>query len=271
MNNLTQLNLHSIQALVADMDGVFWLGDTPLPGLKDFFDFLHTRSIPYVLATNNASKTQDQYVQKLAGFGIEVDRDRILTSSLATAAYLRPQYADDAKAYVVGQDGLRSALREAGFEVMDDSSQPVEVVVAGIDFALTYETLKHAVLLIQRGARFVGTNGDLTFPIDGGFAPGAGSILAAIQAATAVEPVVIGKPGRIMFDIALKKMGTSPQETAMLGDRLETDILGGQQAGLKTILVKTGVDSEDTIAQKGVHPDIIFDGIAELAQYWATL
>lgn len=271
MNNLTQLDLRTLRALVADMDGVFWLGDTPLPGLEDFFNFLHTRSIPYVLATNNASKTQDQYVQKLAKFGVDVDRDCILTSSLATAAYLLPQFANGAKVYVVGQDGLRSAMRDAGFEVMHNSNQSVDVVVAGIDFELTYETLKHAVLLIQRGAKFVGTNGDLTFPIEGGFAPGAGSILAAIQAATGVEPVVVGKPGRIMFDIALQKMGTTPETTAMLGDRLETDILGGQQAGLKTILVKTGVDDEDTIAQKGIQPDIIFDGIAELAQYWATL
>jgi 4-nitrophenyl phosphatase len=271
MKNFTKLDLQNIQALVADMDGVFWRGDTPLPGLIDFFDFLHSRSIPYMLATNNASKTQDQYVQKFARFGIAVDRERILTSSLATAAYLRSQFANGAKAYVVGQEGLRSALREAGFQVKDDSSEPVDVVAAGIDFELTYATLKHAVLLIQRGARFVGTNGDLTFPIEGGFAPGAGSILAAIQAATGVEPVVIGKPGRIMFDIALQKMGTSPQVTAMLGDRLETDIIGGQQAGLKTIMVATGVDNEDTITQKSVYPDILFDGIDELAQYWANM
>lgn len=272
MNNLTELDLQNIRALVADMDGVFWRGDTPLPGLKDFFDFLHTRSMPYMLATNNASRTQDQYVQKFAKFGIEVDRERILTSSLATAAYLRPQFADGSKAYVVGQDGLRSALHEAGFEVMDDSGEPVDVVAAGIDFELTYEKLKHAVLLIQRGAEFVGTNGDLTFPIEGGYyAPGAGSILAAIEAATGVKPVTVGKPGRVMFDIALQKMGANPKSTAMLGDRLETDILGGQQAGLKTIMVKTGVDNEDTIAQKGVQPDIIFDGIDELTQYWAKL
>ncbi len=271
MKNLTGLDLKNVRALVADMDGVFWRGDTPVPGMADFFDFIHRRPLPFVLATNNASKTPDQYVEKLARFDVTVDRSYILTSALATAEYVRQHFPAGAPVYVVGQDGLRVALGEAGFEVVADSSRPVTAVVAGIDFALTYETLKHAALLIQRGAEFVGSNGDLTFPIEGGFAPGAGSILAAIQAATQVEPVVIGKPGRFMFEIALQKMDATPEETVMVGDRLETDILGGQQAGLHTIMVKTGVDNENTMAEKGVQPDMIFEGVQELTAYWKKL
>jgi 4-nitrophenyl phosphatase len=266
-----KFNLNDIKALVIDMDGVLWRGNTPLPGLTSFFDFLQSRAIPFILATNNSSKTPAQYLQKLAGFGVNVEPKHILTSSLATAVYLEQALEDRAAVYVVGQDGLHEAMRNAGFIVLDDSSQPADAVVAGIDFALTYEKLKHAVLLIQRGARFIGTNGDLTFPLENGFAPGTGSILAAIQAATGVAPVVIGKPERVMFDLAIQKMGSVPERTAMLGDRLETDILGGQQAGLKTIMVTTGVDSEDAIARKGVQPDVIFSGIDELVQYWAAL
>ncbi|HEX9925487.1 MAG TPA: HAD hydrolase-like protein, partial [Anaerolineae bacterium] len=121
-------------------------------------------------------------------------------------------------------------------------------------------------LLIRRGARFVGSNGDLTFPSEEGLTPGAGAILAALEAATGVAPIVIGKPERLMFDIAVQKLGSRPEQTAMLGDRLETDILGGQRAGLKTILVTTGVDTAETIPQKGIYPDAVFSGIQELTQ-----
>ena len=173
-----------------------------------------------------------------------------LTSSLATAAYLQHELKAGAAAYAVGQEGLREAMQEAGFVLLPDASQPAEVVVAGVDFTLTYDKLKYATLHIQRGARFVGTNGDVTFPAEEGALPGAGSILAALQAATGVVPTIIGKPERLMFDIAVEKMGSDPIHTAMLGDRLETDILGGQRAGLKTILVTTGIDNETTIQMK---------------------
>lgn len=264
-------NLSSIKALAIDMDGVLWRGDTPVPGLQKFFDFLHSRPVPYVLATNNASKTPNQYQQKLNKLGVTINPNNVMTSSLATAAYLKRELNGEGNVYVIGGDGIRQAMRDAGFTVIDDSSRPAKAVVAGIDFNITYDKLKHAVLLIQRGARFVGTNGDVTFPAEEGFYPGAGSILAAIQAATKVTPVTIGKPERLMFEIAVEKLGSRPEQTAMIGDRLETDILGGQRAGLKTILVTTGVDNQDSIAQKGVQPDAIFSGIDELTDVWQSL
>ncbi len=263
-----KLNLNDIQALLIDMDGVLWRGNTPLPGLVNFFDFLRNRSISFMLATNNASQTPAQYVQKLANFGVTIEPRHIMTSSLATAIYLKAEFKDGGTVYPVSQEGLHEAMREAGFTILHDSSQPADVVVAGIDFNLTYETLKHAVLLIQGGARFIGTNGDVTYPSEEGLAPGAGSILAAIQAATGVSPTIIGKPERHMFDIAVQKLGSEPHHTAMLGDRLETDILGGQRAGLKTIMVTTGVDNEDSIAQKGIQPDAVFSGLEELVRAW---
>lgn len=264
-------DLKNINGLVIDMDGVLWRGDTPLPGLTNFFHFMHVHSLPFMLATNNATKTPEQYLQKLAGFGVKsVKRENVLTSSLATAAYLKREYQPGSKVYVVGQDGLREAMHQAGFAVLEDNSQPADLVVAGADFNLTYEKLKNAALLIQGGARFIGTNGDLTFPSEEGLAPGAGSILAAIEAATGVKPPTVGKPAPLMFEIALEKMGTRPERTAMLGDRLETDILGGQQAGLKTILVETGVDNKSSVKQKGIKPDIILSGIAELVEVWES-
>lgn len=270
MQNNLQLN--TIQALVIDMDGVLWRGDTPLPGLLEFFNFLNAHNLPFMLATNNATKTQAQYLQKLARFGVAtVKPENILTSSLATAAYLRQEHGPGSKVYVVGEEGLREAMRSAGFVVLSDASQPADVVVAGADFTLTYQKLKHAALLIRGGARFVGTNGDLTFPSEEGLVPGAGSILAAIEAATGVKPPTVGKPERLMFDIAVNKMGVAPEHTAMLGDRLETDILGGQRAGLKTILVTTGIDNAETCRQKDIYPDAIFSGIQELVTVWQKL
>lgn len=267
MNNMFQLK--DIQALIIDMDGVLWLDNTPLPGLNAFFDFLHQRAIPYILATNNASKTPSQYVDKLARFGVTISPEHVLTSPLATATYLKQTFPPGTPVYVVGQEGILEAMSQAGFSVVDNLSQPAEVVVAGVDFTLTYDKLKYATLHIQRGARFVGTNGDVTFPAEEGAWPGAGSILAAIQAATGVTPTVIGKPERLMFDIAVEKMGSTPARTAMLGDRLETDILGGQRAGVKTILVTTGIDNETSSQLKRIYPDAIFSGLEALVEQWA--
>lgn len=263
-----RFNLTQIRALAIDMDGVLWRGNTALPGLTKFFDFLKQRRIPYMLATNNASKTQQEYQHKLAGMGVTIPPEVVLTSSLATAAYLKNELPNGSSVYVVGQSGLIEAMRGAGFTVMPDSSQPVDAVVAGIDFTLTYDKLRHATLLIRRGARFVGSNGDVTFPAEEGDVPGAGAILAALEAASGVKPVVIGKPEPLMFEIAVQKMGSQAAHTAMLGDRLETDIAGGQRAGLKTILVTTGVDTETTIPVKKVYPDAIFSGIDELTDVW---
>jgi 4-nitrophenyl phosphatase len=262
------LNFDNIKALAIDMDGVLWRGDMPLPGLSRFFEFLDRRRLPFVLATNNASKTPEQYQAKLARFGVAITPDHVLTSSLATAAYLRGEFNNGGCVYVLGGEGLRQAMRDAGFTVLEDASQPAEAVVAGIDFNLTYDKLKYATLLIQRGARFVGSNGDVTFPSEEGLYPGAGSILAAVQAATRVKPVVIGKPEPWMFEIAVQKMGSQVEQTAMIGDRLETDILGGQRSGLKTILVTTGVDNHQSIAQKQIQPDAILSGLDELVDVW---
>jgi 4-nitrophenyl phosphatase len=262
------MNLEDIRALIIDMDGVLWRGDLPLPGLHDFFGLLARRSLPFMLATNNASKTVAQYQQKFAKFGVDMPAKHVMTSSLATAIYLRDELEPGSRIYVVGEDGLRQAMLEAGFEIAEDDSRPVAAVVSGIDSTLTYQKLKHAALLIQRGARFIGSNGDLTLPSEEGLYPGAGSILAAITAATGVNPTVIGKPEPLMFQIALRQMGVQPAETAMIGDRLETDILGGQRAGLKTILVETGVDNEETVAQKGITPDLVVRGIDQLVEMW---
>jgi 4-nitrophenyl phosphatase len=159
-------------------------------------------------------------------------------------------------------------LRARGFVVSEDEA---DYVVAGLDRYATYAKLARATRFIRHGARFIGTNPDRTWPGENEITPGAGAILAFLEAATDVKPFIVAKPEPIMFQQALARMGSRPEETVMIGDRLETDILGGQRAGLKTIMVLSGVHTEADIEKQGIHPDWIFRDIGELTQAWQEL
>jgi 4-nitrophenyl phosphatase len=263
-----RFRLGDIEALILDIDGTLLRGPVLLPGLARFFDFLQSRRIPFVVASNNATKTAATYQQKLAGQGVPIRVNQILTAGAATARYLARELDQGAGIYVIGEPALRQVLERASFVLLDDASRPAEAVVVGGDLSLTYEKLKHAALLLQRGARFVGTNPDLLCPTEEGFVPEAGTTLAALQAATGILPTIIGKPARYLFDGALVRLGSRRAATAVLGDRLETDILGGQRAGLKTILVTSGIDNRRTIRQKGIEPDLVVDSLESLVDLW---
>ncbi len=260
-----EIALRNLRNLVIDMDGVLYRGNEPIAGTRELIDFLREREIGFVLATNNATRTPQQFVDKLAGMGVQVYPHEVLTSSLATASYLARLAPAGTEVFVVGMDGLRSALAGAGFRLVEDGAQ---FVVAGMDFAICYERLAQASLQIRAGARFIGTNPDLTFPSERGILPGAGSLLAFLEAASGVKPVIIGKPGTAMMEQALERMGAQPAATAMLGDRLETDILAGQRAGLRTILVLSGVTDEAILAGSKIQPDLVFDDVAHLHVAW---
>ena len=261
-----QPSLTNINGLIIDMDGVLWRDKTPLPKLAEFFAFLRTRKIVFCLATNNSSKTPAQYVQKFAQFGVDIAPDEVMTSALATAAYLKKHYPPKTRIFVIGQDGICQAITSTGFTIAETE---VTTVVVGLDFNITYNKIKKATMLINQGAEFIGTNPDLTYPVENGVAPGNGAILAAITAATNKNPLIVGKPGRVIFEMALKEMGTSLNETAMLGDRLETDILGGQQVGLKTILVLSGITQVQDLTSNQTTPDWVFKDISALLQAWS--
>jgi len=254
--------LRQIRAIISDMDGVLWRGNEPLPGLQAFFDWLDAAQMDFVLATNNSSRAPRSYVEKLATMGIYgVAPQQILTSGSVTVSRLQADYPDGADVYVVGGAGLVQQLRQAGFRLVESGAQ---VVVCGIDFELSYSKLKRATLLVRRGARFIGTNPDASFPAPEGLVPGAGSILALLEVATGSAPTVMGKPARAMFDVALQRLQTSPSETLMIGDRISTDIAGAQALGIQTALVMTGVETAQSLRASAVAPDAVFAGLPEL-------
>ncbi|MCO5197503.1 MAG: HAD-IIA family hydrolase [Anaerolineae bacterium] len=265
--------MQHIRNLVLDMDGVLWHGETPMPGLPAFFDGLRRLAIGYVMATNNATKITTQYVERFARFGVTMEPWRILCSAEVTALYLQRSYPAGTRVFVIGDSGLQSAMTAHGFVVVNQPDYSmrlpqlkpdVALVVAGMSHTVRYLDFAEAVSYINRGATFIGTNGDITFPTEIGPLPGAGSLLALLTTATGVTPTTIGKPGPIMFEEAVKRLGSSAENTAMVGDRLETDILGANNAELTSILVLSGIAQRDDIATSGITPDYIVDDIDEL-------
>ncbi len=258
--------LKNLRALLIDLDGVLWVGNQALPGGGAFFSFLNARNIPYVLVSNNATRRAAFIVKHAGELGITVSPNQVLTSADATPRWLRAKMPHVKRVFVIGEAALRNALSDVEIELAREN---VDAVVIGLDRAITYEKLKRATLEIRRGAKFIATNTDRTLPTEEGLTPGAGSLVAALIAATDVQPIVIGKPGRPMFDLALEITKTAPHETAMLGDRLDTDIDGAADVGLKTIMVLTGVSTRAEAEQNRVKPDLIVQDLPTLVRVWA--
>ncbi len=260
----TRRSLSNLTHLIIDMDGVLYRGRAAIPGAGDFIESLRARGIGFVLATNNSTRTPQQYVDKLAGMGVTVYPHEVLTSALATADYLRGVAPPGARVFIVGQDGLRAALQEAGFTLVEEGA---EYVIVGMDDAVCYDRLAEATLQIRAGAQFIGTNPDKTFPSERGIVPGNGASLAFLEAATGVAPTVIGKPERAMIEQALARLGAEAATTAIIGDRLETDILAGRRNGLHTILVLSGITDREMLAESDVQPDWVFESVAGLVDW----
>jgi 4-nitrophenyl phosphatase len=251
------------KGLILDMDGVLYRGEQALPGAVELFPALRASGLSFILLTNNATLTAEEFAQKLACMGISVEPESILTSSGATAAYMAEEYPQGGGVYVLGSDSLRATVTSpSGFRA--DDQQP-DFVVVGLDFRLTYRSLQQACSAIRKGARFIATNPDLTLPVEGGdLWPGAGTIVSAVQACSGVAPIVIGKPNTYMAEVALGRLGLEPNETLCVGDRLDTDIACGARAGIPTALLLTGVSKREDIPAAEAAPNYIFDNLPAL-------
>jgi len=259
-----KLPLTDLRGFILDMDGVIYRGNTALPGAAAFLAGLREASIPFLFLTNNATTPPRLVAERLAGMGIPASASDVLTSSEATAAALAAEMPG-CRVLVVGEAGIWEALTEAGLHPTEDHRQ-ADAVVVGLDRNCTYARLRDAALAIRRGAPFIATNTDRTLPTEIGLVPGAGALVGALQIATDVKPRVIGKPSREIFAFALGRLGTPAKATAAVGDRPETDIIGGQQAGLRTVAVLTGAGTAGEFDALDPPPDWVFQDLEELSQ-----
>ncbi len=263
------MELKKYQAVLLDGDGVLWKSDQPFPGIRDFFNFLNGNGVSWALLTNNNTRTARAYIEKLAGFGIQADDRSVFTSSTVTAEHLLEKYGPDAYLHVVGMDGLTATLKEAGFSFSHGEEipgKPVTAVVAGMDREINLEKITIAMRLILNGADFIATNTDGSFPTPEGIKPGTGTVIGALHYASGTAPYVVGKPQPAIFETALRALGVDPDQALMVGDRLETDILGANRMGIDSAAVLTGVTSREEIKNHQVQPDFIFEDIADLHQ-----
>jgi 4-nitrophenyl phosphatase len=261
------LDLTDARAFIIDMDGVLWHGEQPLPGMQEFFTVLRERGLKFVLATNNAASTPDQYVAKLARMGVAVTREEVLTSSLATAAYLAERCESaQTKVFAIGEDGVQQALAEKGFSLRGLYEIDADYVVCGMDKGISWDKLATATLNIRAGAKFIGTNPDTSLPTERGITHGNGAILAAIQAGSGVAPITIGKPAPIMYQQAMACLQVDPAHTIAIGDRLETDILGAVNAGIRSVMVLTGISTQEEVEQESYGPTWIVPGLPEIIE-----
>ncbi|NJM06933.1 HAD-IIA family hydrolase [Candidatus Gracilibacteria bacterium] len=255
-----------IRTVLFDMDGVLYRGRQVLPGVHELLAFLDAQNVSYGCLTNNSTQTPVQYEQKLAAMGLHIPATHIVTSAMATARYLRQEYPAGTTIYMIGMSGLHEVLFSDGHFIESDLAPML--VVQGGDFEITYEKLRKACLAIRGGARYVLTNPDSTYPTEEGLVPGAGALAAALQAATEVEPFVIGKPGVIMFQVAVELLGGNNETTLMIGDRIDTDIVGASHADLHNALVLTGVSTRADIAENLCRPEVVVENLIDLLALW---
>ncbi len=261
---ISNLQVPNFKSLIIDMDGVIYRGDEAIVGANEFIALLQRGGVPFLFLTNNSTRTPGQHVTKLAKIGIAIEESDVLTSAQATALYMEKIARPEARVYAIGEEGLRAALGER-YTIAEEGA---DFVVVGMDTGLTYEKLRVATLLIRGGAKFIATNPDKTLPTEEGLVPGNGAITAALEAATGMAPFVVGKPETAIFDLALARMGVGKEGVAVIGDRLETDILGGRRAGLSTILVLSGATSRQELENSSIKPDLVFENVRQLYESW---
>lgn len=249
-----------------DMDGVIYRGNELIPGADRFIDELRTEQIPFLFMTNNSQRTRRDVATKLQRLGIDIEEGHVYTCAMATARFLAAQ-KPGGTAYVIGDGGLMTALHGNGYAIVDKDP---DYVVVGEGRTMNFEMVEAAVRMVLAGAKLIATNMDASCPTHSGTRPGCGAIVAMIETATGIKAFSVGKPSPVMLRAARKELGLASGETIVIGDTMETDILGGVQMGYKTILVLSGGTSQADLKKFAYRPDTIVDSIGELTHHSVT-
>src|SRR5438067_6644526 len=246
-----------------DMDGVLYRGPELIPGADRFVRELRDRDVPFRFLTNNSQRTRRDVVARLARMGLEVEDQHVFTSAMATARFLAQQ-KPGGTAYVIGEGGLLTALHQHGYAVVDHDP---DYVVVGEGRTFNLEMVETAVRMILRGAKLVATNLDPNCPTPSGLRPGCGAMVAMLETATGVRAFSVGKPSPVIMRAARKELGLTTDETTIIGDTMETDILGGVQLGFHTILVLSGGTKREDLPQFAYSPEKVVESVADLADF----
>jgi 4-nitrophenyl phosphatase len=238
-------------AVLSDLDGIVYLGETAVPGAVERFNGWQRTGIPYCFVTNNAEKSADAFAEKIRRLGIDCRNEQVVTSADVALDFIRAKYAPGSGLYVIGSQSLKDRASAAGFTLVDKGAA---VVLVALDRSFDYAMMKTALRNILAGADLIGTNPDLIRPVADGFEPGAGAITQSIAAASGVTPIFLGKPAPQIIQTAMGRLGIIAANAIMLGDQLDTDILAGQRAGVTSVFVETGVPLN---TRSAVRPDYL--------------
>lgn len=266
VRGVSNLSTGKKPGLLIDLDGTIFYGNRLLDGASDFLEWISNRGWPYLCVTNNSSRTQQQVANKFKQVGVEVSPKRIMTSSQATAQYLRDHAKQGARVYVIGEEGLNQALTDSGFQLTEDAP---EIVVVGLDRLFDMYKLAKAVNAIRRGATFIATNSDPTLLTEDGIVPGTGSLVAMVESETGRAPISLGKPSHWFFGLATQKLRMHSGKIVMIGDNIETDIKGAKSFGLGTALVMTGTTTHAQLSVSDIKPDYVADNLKALIKMWS--
>lgn len=260
LERIERLELNKLRNFLIDMDGVLVSGSTLIPGADEFIERLHERQIKFLVLTNNSRHTPRDLAFNLQKIGLNISSENIFTSAIATARFLHTQNPGGT-AFVIGESGLTTALYEVGYIITEHNP---DYVVLGETFSYNFDQITRAIRLIMDGARFIATNPDATGPSETGFLPACGAMAALIETATGKRAFFVGKPNPLMMRSALNYLGVHSEDTLMLGDRMDTDMVAGVQTGMETVLVLSGVTRLDLVDRFPYRPSHIVNSVADI-------
>jgi 5'-nucleotidase len=254
--------LRSRKAFISDMDGVLYHGNRLLSGVKEFVDWLKAEDKAFLFLTNSSARTPRELREKMLRLGLDIEEQHFYTSALATATFLSQQ-CPGGSAFVIGDTGITNALYSAGFSMNDTDP---DYVVVSESSQYNYEKLERAVHLVLHGARLIGTNPDLTGPTERGIVPATGALMAPIELSTGSKAYYVGKPNPLMMRHALKRLGHRREETVIIGDRMDTDIIAGIESEITTVLVLSGVTQREDLDRFAYRPNYILNGVGDILE-----